>query len=82
MVENYTNTTELPKQSERRHSVLVEVNPSVVDYAIFVNNKIHNATLLMEINNKNANITTTSHDLVRMKYGMLIESAIKCITAP
>ncbi len=49
MVENYTNTTELPKQSERRHSMLVEVNPSVVDYAILLKPRVMSLVLFTGI---------------------------------
>ena len=49
MVENYTNTTELPKQSERRHSELIEVNPSVVDYAILLKPRVMSLVLFTGI---------------------------------
>ena len=42
----------------------------------------HNAILEKEINIRNDNIITTSHDFVLMKYGTLIESATRCIIAP
>tara|TARA_X000001382_G_C3125929_1_gene164731 strand:- start:424 stop:651 length:228 start_codon:yes stop_codon:yes gene_type:complete len=39
-------------------------------------------SLLDDIIKRNPNITTTSHDLVLIKNGMEIASAIKCIRTP
>ena len=36
MVENYTNTAELSKKVKNLDTVLVEVNPSIIDYAILL----------------------------------------------
>jgi protoheme IX farnesyltransferase len=45
MVENSTNMAELPKQAEKLDTVLVEVNPSVVDYAILLKPRVMSLVL-------------------------------------
>ena len=45
MVENYTNTADLPKQAKNSDTVLVEVNTSVVDYAILLKPRVMSLVL-------------------------------------
>jgi heme o synthase len=45
MVENYTNTAELSKKVENLNTVLAEVNPSIVDYAILLKPRVMSLVL-------------------------------------
>ena len=49
MVENYTNTAELSKKVENLDTVLVEVNPSIVDYAILLKPRVMSLVLFTGI---------------------------------
>ncbi len=49
MVENYTNTAELSKKVENLDTVLVEVNPSIIDYAILLKPRVMSLVLFTGI---------------------------------
>ena len=49
MVENYTNTAELSKKVESLDTVLVEVNPSIIDYAILLKPRVMSLVLFTGI---------------------------------
>ena len=49
MVKNYTNTAEFSKKAENLDIVLVEVNPSVVDYAILLKPRVMSLVLFTGI---------------------------------
>jgi protoheme IX farnesyltransferase len=45
MIDNYQNTSELTEQAENLDSVLVEINPSVIDYAILLKPRVMSLVL-------------------------------------
>ena len=49
MVENYTNTAELSKKAENLDTILVEVNPSIIDYAILLKPRVMSLVLFTGI---------------------------------